>query len=172
MARSFLLRCAVLCLLAAPAIAAAQEKPPATYPLNPKTEPLLASIKRLNLFAKGEELDILRFNPGRKDTPVSRLDESGKTARLDKMPGSQLRLAYAIAAAIGEEERLDARAKKELSAALAAYKIHTFNDLGEITASRLPRSEDEALRHVNRDVDGAHHFRKLADEAKRRLQQR
>jgi hypothetical protein len=167
MRRAFVIAFAMSWLLILAGAAAAQDQPPATYPINERTEPLLSSIKRLNLFAQGEEVDILRFNPARKDTPVCRLDKEGRTTKLHKMPGAQLRVAYAIAAAIGEEDKLDAQAKKELAAALAAYKIHTFDEFGEITASRRPKGEAEALQQVNRDVDGAHHFRKLADAAKK-----
>jgi hypothetical protein len=147
----------------------AQDEAPTLYPIDPKREPLLASIKRLKLFRKGEARDIVLFNPARKDTPVCRLDKEGLTEKVDHLPGTQIRLAHAILAAIDEEEKLDAKAKKELAVALKSYKIHTFNDAGEITSSRAPKDQTEVLQQVVRDVEGALHFRKIADHAKREL---
>lgn len=39
-------------------------------------------------------------------------------------------------------------ALKELASAIAAYKIHTFNDIREITASRAPKNKTEVLQQV------------------------
>lgn len=138
---------------------------PTLYAIDEKSEPLLASVKRLKLFMKGEEEDITSFDPKRKDCVVCRLNKEGKTVKVDKMTGAQLREAYTIAAAFSEEDKLDAQAKKELAAALAKYQIHTFNEKGEITASRDPKSEQEAIDQVQLDVNGAHHFRKLVKKA-------
>lgn len=138
-----------------------------SYPIDAKSEPLLASLKRLKLMPDAEEKEIIGYNPKRQDQPVCRLDKKGESEKVDKIPASQVRMAYAICAAAEAEAdgKLDAAAKKELRDAMDKYLIHTTDASGNITKSRVGKNDAEILNQANADADGAHHFRMLLQKA-------
>lgn len=143
---------------------------PITFPINSRSEPLLASLQRLRLLREAEHEDIISLSPLRRDQPIFRLDNEGKTV-VNRMPAAQIRLAFAIRAGVVEEDngKLDAQAKKELAAAIADYPIHTYDRSGVISGTRRARNETEALEQVRNDVESAE---RLLDSVRKFRQQR
>lgn len=135
------------------------------HPIDPKKEPLLASLDRLNLFVPGEKEYFQAIDPQKTDAMVIRSVGEKDITEIHNITGQQLRDAYAIATAYvaltknaqdPTQPALDAEAKDALVKAIKAYPIHTYDNGGNPIPgkSRVGKDGLESLKQVLDDTKG------------------